>query len=429
MLRAFEKSFSVAMLLYTTSAILPFLIAGNYPYPGLFGDTVALAIQTALYAVAFFLIALRWRSFLRTAWNVKWVLALLLVAFASTAWSQEPSFTLRRATVLCATTAFGIYLGSRFDVPEQLRLLSWTLGIVVCASFLCGLFLPQFGIDHLYHFGDWQGVFAQKNLLARAMVLATIVFYYARFPWGRAIRWLGIAGAVSLLFLSRSVTGAVVLAGLFASLPIYRLLRAKFTFAIPAAAMVVTMIGAGVGIGLAVLPMLLQFLHRNADLTGRTDLWKAVLISISKRPWLGYGFDAFWRTTNGETGFIVQMLGWTPLHSHNGFLELLLSLGFLGLGTFVAGYVIFGWRALGLVIRTEGQIPIWVCTYLLFMLVYNFTESAILVQNSIFWVLYTSTVASLYLQLPAKIAVEGFSRHARAMRVVETGFREQTPCV
>src|SRR5579862_8937064 len=121
MFKTLEKAFTVAMLLYTTGTIVPILLATHYPFTEMFGSRFLLAIQTGFYMGLFCLIAIQWRSFLRSAWNVKWLLALLAVAFISASWSQDPYFTLRRAIVLSGTTAFGIYLGSRFDIPEQLR--------------------------------------------------------------------------------------------------------------------------------------------------------------------------------------------------------------------------------------------------------------------------------------------------------------------
>src|ERR1039457_909769 len=99
----------------------------------------------------------------------------------------------------------------------------------------------------------------------------------------------------------------------------------------------------------------------------------------------------------GESASVVQMVGWVPPHAHNGFLDLLLEVGVLGLGVFAVGYFLLWYRAVQLVIRAPGNAPIWLCTYLLFMGIYNFTESTILLQNSIFWVLYTSTSINLYL--------------------------------
>jgi len=428
MFKTLEKAFTVAMLLYTTGTIVPILLATHYPFTEMFGSRFLLAIQTGFYMGLFCLIAIQWRSFLRSAWNVKWLLALLAVAFISASWSQDPYFTLRRAIVLSGTTAFGIYLGSRFDIPEQLRLLTWTFVIVICASFLYVLLRPQHGIDYLYHYGDWQGVFSQKNILGRAMVLATFVFLFARFRVGSPVRWIGIAGSVTLLILSQSATGIIVLAVILASWPVYRLFRTRFTFAIPIAAAIFTILAASAAFAYEAMPTLLEMMNRNEGLSGRIDLWDAVWLSISRRPWLGYGFDAFWQGMQGESASVVQAVGWVPAHAHNGFLELLLETGILGLAVFAVGYFLLWHRALLLVTRVGGHIPLWLCTYLLFMLIYNFTENAIIVTNSIFWVLYTSTAVSSYSDLPANSASERSFLNSSSSQRDESGFPEQTSC-
>ena len=199
MLKLFEKTITVAMLFYTTGAFLPFLTPRLSAYSGLSSHAIEFAIQSMFYLAAFCFIGLNWQSVLRSAWNTKWILALLLVALLSSAWSQDPTLTLRRAMVLCATTIFGIYFATRFEVPDQLRLLAWTFGLVVFLSFLSVIFLPHHGIDRNIHPGDWQGAFFQKNLLARAMVLSTFVFLFVKFRSGGVLRWIGILGSLTLL--------------------------------------------------------------------------------------------------------------------------------------------------------------------------------------------------------------------------------------
>ena len=55
--------------------------------------------------------------------------------------------------MLIATTAFGIYFATRFEISEQLRLLAWALGITVFLSFLFGVFFRQYGIESTVHAG------------------------------------------------------------------------------------------------------------------------------------------------------------------------------------------------------------------------------------------------------------------------------------
>ena len=389
-----EKTFTVAMLFYSTMALAHFMGGESDGISQPCGNQLEFAVQSAFYGVAFFFIALRCRTFLRSAWNARWILLLVFFAASSTVWSQHPMVTLRRSVVMLASTAFGIYFGSRFSVPQQLRLLGWTCAFLVFTSFFMGIFLPQHGIDHLWTSGAWVGAFSQKNSLARAMVLSAMVFFFARPPFGRWVRWVGIAGAVCLLALSKSATGIVVLASIVAILPLYRLVRAKITFALP----VITLAGvAALGSGFlyyTVLPSLLGVLKRDTTLTGRTEVWHAILLSIDKRPWFGYGFNAFWNAP-GEFSSIVQQVNWSVPSGHNGFLDITLDLGLLGLAIFVIGYVSLWRRALRLLRRTTGVVPTWLCAYLAFMFLYSLTESTFFHQNNIFWILYASAAVSI----------------------------------
>jgi exopolysaccharide production protein ExoQ len=402
MLRLIEKIFTVAMLFYTTGALLPLVLGGSSGISRVEGNPLALAVQMTFYSAAFCFIAIGWRNFVHAAWGAKWIITLSILAAASAAWSQDPGFTLRRSVVLLASTAFGVYFGSRYTITEQLRLLASTCALVVIASFSFGLFLPKYGVDHLFHLGDWQGVFIQKNSLARAMVLSALVFYFVRPAAYARFRWLGIAGSLCLLALSRSATGIVVFALVIATLPLYKLIRNKLTVVVPVGIVSgLSLIGALPLIG-AYGQELLSMLHRSATLTGRTDLWHAVLFSVAKHPWLGYGFNTFWMGMQGESASVMLRVGWFPKQAHNGFLDLVLDLGAAGLVTFLAGYVILWSKALRLIRRVAGPNPVWVCTFLSFMFIYNLTESSILVQNNLFWILYVSTAATLVARLPVK---------------------------
>ncbi|MGO8815490.1 MAG: O-antigen ligase family protein [Terriglobia bacterium] len=400
MLKHIEKMFVVAMLFYSTRAILPFILGNTGDIAREEGNPLAFAVQTAFYLVAFSFIARQWRTVLRGAWNAKWILLLAFVALISTVWSQHPLLTLRRSAVMLGTTAFGIYFGSRFTVPQQLRLVGCACALIVFTSFFMAIFLPHYGIDHDRCVGTWRGAFTHKNTLAGAMVLSVLVFYFARPPAYRWVRWLGITGALCLLVLSHSATGVVVFTIMVLIHPLYRLVHSKLTVAIPIS-IVVGIAAVGSGFLLcAILPSLLGVLQRDPTLTGRTELWRAILLVIARRPWLGYGFNAFWMT-DGASATVVQHVDWFVMGGHNGFLDVTIDLGILGLSILVAGYVVLWRRALHLARKTTGVIPTWLCTYLAFIFFSNLTESTILHQNNIFWILYTATAVSISLQTSA----------------------------
>ena len=217
---------------------------------------------------------------------------------------------------------------------------------------------------------------------------------------------MGIAASFSLLVLSRSITGVLVFAFILASLPLYQLFRRRLSFAIPMLVLMLAAAGTVIGLVYSILPTILQFFHRDEGLTGRLNLWNAVLLAISKRLWLGYGFDAFWQGMKGESGYVLIAVGWAPKYAHNGFLDLVLDLGLLGLLVFAIGYLSFWRQAIIFVARAPSRVAIWLCTYLAFILFYNLTEGPVLSQNNISWVLYVSTAVSLALYLPAKPVAE-----------------------
>jgi O-antigen ligase len=85
---------------------------------------------------------------------------------------------------------------------------------------------------------------------------------------------------------------------------------------------------------------LLGLLGRTSSLTGRTDVWKAVL-SIHTNPLLGAGYESFWLGDRIEE--VWRIVGFNNFaEAHNGYLEIYINLGWLGLimlgVLFVSGY-------------------------------------------------------------------------------------------
>ena len=84
---------------------------------------------------------------------------------------------------------------------------------------------------------------------------------------------------------------------------------------------------------------------RNLTLTGRTGVWAIVIEKIMARPLLGYGYGAFW-TTEGEA--VQQYVGtWAPHHAHDGYLNVCLDLGVVGISMILVVILAGWWRGIG----------------------------------------------------------------------------------
>ena len=360
------------------------------------GDIWLLGIQILLYSIAAVFMLRRWHSVFWGMRQGRWALGLAGLALISAIWSVNPSFTMRRALAVLATTAFGVYFGTSFERRDQLRLLCRACGLLAVLSALAALLFPGYGVDHAYRDGEWIGVFANNNILGRVMVLGCIAFLFSSSRNRRhAVRnycWAAFCLAVGWMSGSRTALMAFV-AVLFASI-IYRLVaRRRATEAIPG--LIVCGIG---GLLLAALiwresGQVLALIGRDATLTGRTYLWDAVLLAIWKRPWLGYGFNAFWAGISGPSLSVAVQARWVASHAHNGFLDLWLNVGIAGLLLFVIG---FGARMRRAVMECRPGIAesYWPVLFLTLLFVYNITESSILMVNGLFWMLYAALLAS-----------------------------------
>ena len=146
------------------------------------------------------------------------------------------------------------------------------------------------------------------------------------------------------------------------------------------------------------LAAIAPLLGRNAQLTGRVELWLILPSYIADRPWLGYGFGAFWVADSENVALIWDAVGWAPPEAHNGWLDLLLELGVVGLAVLslqIFLIVINGIRAV-----VEGREPDsqYLLMTTLIILVFNISESG-LVAPGVMWVLLVIAVTAL-----AKIA-------------------------
>jgi exopolysaccharide production protein ExoQ len=91
---------------------------------------------------------------------------------------------------------------------------------------------------------------------------------------------------------------------------------------------------------------LLQTIGRDSSLTGRSDIWKLAL-SMAGNPVYGTGFEGFWMGKRLEAMWRVDR---NISQAHNGYIEIYLNLGLIGLillgAIIVKGYrnVFYGFR-------------------------------------------------------------------------------------
>lgn len=359
-------------------------------------DPLSSLLQQGIYTLTLLLLLARWKSSLRTALRDPVILLLAGMSFLSFLWSDFPDTSFRKGIATIQTTTFGVYMASRFSLKQQLQMLAWVLGFIVIFSILFTLAFPGVAIEAGANAGSWRGPFTQKNLLSRIGVLASIVFLLLATDSNRKsyLLWGGFGISVVLILLTGSKTSLLLLLTILFLLPLYKALRWKDTVFIP---LLITLTLVGGSITTFVVgnwENLLQALGRDPTLSGRTGLWELALEKISERPWLGYGYQGFW-LEGGGAEIIWKAEGYKPPHAHNGFINMMLDFGLVGLFLFLLILALIYWRSIGWLKTGTTTIELWPIFYVTFFFMYNHTENTIVEHNSIFWALLVAVSLSI----------------------------------
>jgi O-antigen ligase len=116
-------------------------------------------------------------------------------------------------------------------------------------------------------------------------------------------------------------------------------------------------------------------LGRHSNLTGRTDIWRGVLAS-SGNPLIGAGFESFWNTNSSIVAQnLPEIYDVDNLNSsHNGYLEVYVNLGWIGV-CLIASIIIFGYRRACKAFQRDQEIGGLILAYIATCTLYSITEA------------------------------------------------------
>jgi O-antigen ligase len=229
------------------------------------------------------------------------------------------------------------------------------------------------------------------------MVLSSLVFLLVVLneKKNKLFWWCGFSCSIFILLMSKSSSAVVTLLIVGLMFLLVRAVRLPYLL-IPPTIILLSIVGLFLNLWLADNAiLLLGSIGKDATLTGRSELWPAVLDKIWERPWFGYGFSGFWGDNKSEAAYVWRVTGWDPPNSHNGMLDIWLDLGLFGLSIYLVGFIIGLISGLGWVRRNPSFAAFWPVMYLFYFWFSNQTESAFLRQNDIYWLLYIVVTFSL----------------------------------
>lgn len=403
--RAIERGYFVAAL--SLIGMLPFLL-GAQPVgdvsaeaAGIFvdeGNPAKQAVLALVYASFGVLLLSRARlAALKTLGTP--LIALIILCAASALWSDLPMVALRRSVALAGTVTVGLYAALRFDIDEFLELLCRVVAIVVAASFVLAALEPSLGLDGE---GRLRGVFAHKNTFGifAGLGLLALAARLAQHPsrGERVFCRLCALGCIAGLVLSNSASPLPAVAVGLSFMAWLR--RAGWPARWPAAALLAA-IGA-VAVSLPVtfdaFGIFAAAVGRDADFSHRDLVWRFALELFSRNPFLGYGYEVFWTGPAGE--LFLRTAGFAVSHAHNGYLQLALDAGVVGVVLLVCAIAVSLYRALRLLGRHRASAA-WMVGFIAFYIVASATESHAWKTNGFLTLLF------VYAAVRANLLAEG----------------------
>ncbi|MEK6890323.1 MAG: O-antigen ligase family protein [Nanoarchaeota archaeon] len=399
MLKLFEQIFSVLSLIILTGAVISLIPVDNNLNYNLPIKITYVLIYLFSFTLLIFKKDLIKRAIKITLDNKLLIFLSILIAISFT-WSHNPAITIQRIFAFFGTLIFCIYFSLRYDKKEQISLLTYALSAILLVSILIALILPSYGISEENN-GAWQGAFNQKNALGRMMVLSLITFLFylseRKKLMAKILVIILMLFSISLVYLSQSKT-AILTTGIIAFIIIFtRILQKsnKITSAFFIILIGIIIILSGITI-INYGKDILNEIGKETTLTGRTELWSYSLDNIMKHPIIGYGYASFWiKDKNSPSEKAEYILGWDPPHAHNGFIDLTLELGIIGLIIITIQLIVIGVKSSKLALKSKEFVNLWPLTLTAFLLLYNLTESSLIRSNSIFLVIYISLLYNL----------------------------------
>jgi len=339
------------------------------------------------------------------------IILFLLYCLISVSWAEFPLVSFKRWIRGVGDVMMILVILTDQDPENAVKTVISRIGyLLVPLSILFIRFFPELGRS--YSVGGramWTGVCTDKNALgALCMVVGALVLW----RWLEVRRDRDSPNRVGTLIALGSVFAMVVylmplvdsktaqMCFLFATIVVvfrwlFKQPWAIFAFTVGTVVACYAVLIAGAS-GEA-----LEAIGRDESLTGRTNVW-AMVLRYAKSPWFGAGYENFWI---GDR--LIALATWGGNQSHNGYVEIYVNLGWVGL-FFLAIVILAGYRSMLASCRINPDFGRLKVAFYVICLAYNFSESAFKMMTPVWMMFLWASLAT-----PAPATVPAADRERR----------------
>jgi len=299
------------------------------------------------------------------------LLLYVVLSMASVAWSIEPPTTIQRCFNLVSFLAVCISFGLVSWVRTRFQdLMLPVLTMLLLASLAFGAINPDLAIEQGTTEtlkGSWRGLTFQKNAFGHLSSFALVLWFHAFLARERKLYLIAFGAGVSMLCLLLSRSSTSLLSAVMACFFLTLLLRVPQnlkrympyvtgTFAVFVVTYALAVLRVVPGLEALLTPVSL-ITGKDSTFSNRSVIWQIINEHIQLSPILGTGLGAYWigpYPWSPSYVFLSKMYFY-PTQSHNGYLETINDLGFIGLAVLFGFLFVYVKQALKLLVIDRPQ--------------------------------------------------------------------------
>jgi len=328
-----------------------------------------------------------------------WPLLLALAwCWLSLTWAINPGVAVRRLILMTIVVWNTFIVMQAAGYERTIKILRILFGAILVANYLTVLIDPAIGIHlmldsdiQLTVVGNWRGLMGHKNIAGAACAVTILLFLFDAKQIKLWIRAMVLLGSCFFLYKAQSKTSAGMLGIAILCGWIFQRYDEKIrSFAIPA---IMFLSALGWFLYSTYQTFVFDNLLNPKFFTGRGFIWDAMIRYAGEHILLGAGYGSFWDAGQDSPiydygqGFVK-----TAGSGHNGYLDLLVTVGLPGMLLVVFAAVIWPtWKLLAS--RISPQRGALAVGLLLFCMGHNVTESSLLERDTLIGIVMMIAVA------------------------------------
>jgi O-antigen ligase len=320
----------------------------------------------------------RFDTFITFVKAEKYLSIFVLLCLLSAFWTDYPELSIKRSFqlfVIYIVVILAIINIAPRVLLNQLRII---ISLYLFINLFTGKLIPA-AIDPVFQ--TWRGIEVHKNHLAQTSVYcllsSLVLFNFDREKWTKIYDLVLMLIAVYLIYKAHSSSAVMVVAiilflgflfyaeSIFTTLRVGRSVLGLIILFFLCFSVIFLIFSSDV---FSLVP---GYFGKDLTLSGRVPIWEYVWSEIEKKLFLGYGFAAYWIMGHPRILIFADYFeGFMVNQAHNGYLEIFLQLGIIGIISFLFIIIAYIYRML----KLNNNLAIII---LISILTLNFTESVL----------------------------------------------------